>query len=45
MKADYDTKRLEKLAEDARKKLNKTLSEDAPLPEGAPLTAQTAKKA
>ena len=44
MKADYDTKRLEKLAEDARKKLNKTLSDDAPLPEGAPLTAQTAKK-
>ena len=44
MKADFDTKRLEQAAEEARKKLNKTLSEDAPLPEGAPLTAATAKK-
>ena len=44
MKADFDTKRLEKAAEEARKKLNKTLSEDAPLPEGAPLTKETAKK-
>ena len=44
MKADYDAKRLEQAAEAARKKLNKTLSEDAPLPEGAPLTANTAKK-
>ncbi|MBQ9763737.1 MAG: endonuclease MutS2 [Phascolarctobacterium sp.] len=44
MKADFDTKRLEQAAEDARKKLNKTLSEDAPLPEGAPLTKETAKK-
>lgn len=44
MKADYDAKRLEQAAEAARKKLNKTLSEDAPLPEGAPLTAKTAKK-
>ncbi len=44
MKADFDTKRLEQAAEEARKKLNKTLSEDAPLPEGAPLTPATAKK-
>lgn len=44
MKADLDTKRLEKAAEEARKKLDKTLSEDAPLPEGTPLTPQTAKK-
>ena len=44
MKADFDTKRLEQAAEEARKKLNKTLSEDAPLPEGAPLTKETAKK-
>lgn len=44
MKADFDTKRLEQAAEEARKKLNKTLSEDAPLPEGAPLTPQIAKK-
>ncbi len=43
MKADFDTKRLEQAAEEARKKLNKTLSEDAPLPEGAPLTPQVAK--
>ena len=44
MKADFDTKRLEQAAEEARKKLNKTLSEDVPLPEGAPLSAKTAKK-
>ncbi len=44
MKADYDAKKLEEAAEAARKKLNKTLSEDAPLPEGAPLDAKTAKK-
>ena len=44
MKADFDTKRFEQAAEEARKKLNKTLSEDAPLPEGAPLTKETAKK-
>ena len=44
MKADFDTKRLEQAAEEARKKLNKTLSEDAPLPEGTPLTKETAKK-
>jgi len=44
MKADFDTKRLEQAAEEARKKLNKTLSEDAPLPEGAPLTKEAAKK-
>ncbi len=44
MKADFDTKRLEQAAEEARKKLNKTLSEGAPLPEGAPLTKETAKK-
>ena len=44
MKADFDTKRLEQAAEEARKKLNKTLSEDTPLPEGAPLTKETAKK-
>ena len=44
MKADYDSKRLEQAAEAARQKLNKTLSEEAPLPEGTPLTAATAKK-
>ena len=44
MKADYDAKMLEEAAEAARKKLNKTLCEDAPLPEGAPLDAKTAKK-
>lgn len=44
LKADFDTRRLEQAAEEARKKLNKQLSVDAPLPEGAPLTAQTAKK-
>ena len=44
MKADYDAKKLEEAAEAARKKLNKTLSEEAPLPEGAPLDAKTAKK-
>ncbi|MDY4921115.1 MAG: endonuclease MutS2 [Phascolarctobacterium sp.] len=44
MKADYDAKKLEEAAEAARKKLNKTLSEDAPLPEGMPLDAKTAKK-
>ncbi len=44
LKADFDTKRLEAAAEQARRKLNKTLSEDAPLPEGAPLSAQTARK-
>ena len=44
MKADFDTKKLEQAAEAARKKLNKQLSEDAPLPEGTPLTAQAAKK-
>lgn len=43
MKSDFDTKRLEQAAEEARKKLNKTLSEDAPLPEGTPLTGKTAK--
>lgn len=44
MKADYDSRRLEQAAEAARQKLNKTLSEEAPLPEGTPLTAATAKK-
>lgn len=44
MKADFDTKRLEQAAEAARKKLNKQLSEDAPLPEGTPLTIKTARK-
>lgn len=44
MKADFDTKKLEAAAEAARKKLNKQLSEDAPLPEGTPLTAKAAKK-
>ena len=44
MKADFDTKRLEQAAEEARKKLNKQLSEDQPLPEGKPLSAATAKK-
>jgi DNA mismatch repair protein MutS2 len=44
LKADFDTKRLEAAAEQARRKLNKTLSEDAPLPEGALLSAQTARK-
>lgn len=44
LKADFDTKRLEQAAEEARKKLNKTLSEAAPLPEGTALTAEYAKK-
>ena len=44
MKADLDTKKLEEAAEEARKKLNKTFAEDTPIPEGAPLTPQTAKK-
>ena len=44
LKADFDTKRLEQAAEEARKKLNKQLSGDAPLPEGSPLTRETAKK-
>ena len=44
MKADFDTKKLEAAAEAARKKLNKQLSEDAPLPEGTPLTTKAAKK-
>lgn len=44
MKADFDAKKLAQAAEAARKKLNKTLSEDAPLPEGTPLSAKTAKK-
>ncbi len=44
MKADYDAKQLEKAAEQARKKLNKTFADDTPLPEGAPLTPKAAKK-
>ena len=44
MKADFDSKRLEQAAEAARQKLNKTFSEEAPLPEGTPLTADSAKK-
>lgn len=44
MKADFDAKKLAQLAEAARKKLNKTFTEDAPLPEGTPLSGQTAKK-
>ena len=43
MKADFDTKRLQKAAEEARKKLNKTFADETPLPEGAPLTMATAK--
>ena len=44
MKTDLDTKKLQEAAEEARKKLNKTFAEDTPVPEGAALTAQTAKK-
>lgn len=44
LKADFDTKKLQQAAEEARKKLNKQLSEDAPVPEGAPLTRENAKK-
>ena len=44
MKADLDTKKLQEAAEEARKKLNKSFAEEAPVPEGAPLTPQTAKK-
>lgn len=44
LKADFDTKKLQQAAEEARKKLNKQLSEDAPVPEGAALTKENAKK-
>lgn len=44
MKADLDTKKLQEAAEEARKKLNKTFTEDTPVPEGTVLTSQTAKK-
>lgn len=43
MKADFDAKKLETAAEAARKQLNKQFSEDAPLPEGTPLSKETAK--
>ena len=43
MKADFDAKKLEAAAEAARKQLNKQFSEDAPLPEGTPLSKETAK--
>ncbi len=43
MKADFDAKKLEATAEAARKQLNKQFSEDAPLPEGTPLSKETAK--
>ncbi|MFR8308354.1 MutS2/Smr-associated SH3 domain-containing protein [Phascolarctobacterium faecium] len=36
-------KKLEAAAEAARKQLNKQFSEDAPLPEGTPLSKETAK--
>lgn len=44
LKADFDTKKLQQAAEEARKKLNKQLSEDMPLPEGTPLTKENVKK-
>lgn len=44
MKADLDAKRVHEAAEEARKKLNKSFAEDTPIPEGAPLTPQNAKK-
>ena len=44
MKADLDTKKLQEAAEEARKKLNKSFAEDAPIPEGGPLTPEIAKK-
>lgn len=44
MKADLDTKKLQEAAEEARKKLNKSFADETPVPEGAPLTPQTAKK-
>ena len=42
-KADFDAKQLQNLAEESRKKLNKKLSGDVPVPEGTPLTLKTAK--
>ena len=44
LKSDFDTKRMAKAAEDARKKLNKTFSQDEPLPDGTQLSAATARK-
>lgn len=44
LKADFDTKRLQQAAEEARKKLDKQFSEDAPVPEGQSLTKDNAKK-
>ena len=43
LKADIDVRSLEVKAEEARKKLNKHLSQAEPLPEGTPLNAETAR--
>lgn len=43
LKADIDVRSLEVKAEEARKKLNKHLSQTEPLPEGTPLNAETAR--
>lgn len=43
LKNNFDAQQLQKAAEEAKAKLSKSFSEDLPLPEGAPLTEQTAK--
>ena len=43
MKTDFDAKQLQQAAEEARKKLQKSFASEAPVPEGEPLTAKTAK--
>ena len=42
-KGDFDTKKLQEIAESARKKLNVQLSGEVVVPEGKPLTFDTAK--
>ncbi len=44
LKADLDSQRLTQLAQEAREKLNKNLSEEREAPAGSPLTEETAKK-
>ena len=43
MKTDFDAKQLQAAAEAARKKLQKSFAAETPVPEGEPLTPQTAK--
>ena len=44
LRADADTKQLQETAMEARKRLNKQLSLEEPLPKGTPLTPKTAKE-